>query len=322
MKRGAQAIRVGYFGKIAVHSDFIKAADNLALAALLDQWLAETMNLLTAEPRWKLHYDALQPLSFAFVGTRSRRAIAGHVRASADRSQRRYPFLAMSALEVDDPVTFLPRSPLVLAGLWRQLDPLAGDVLAAADPQAALQRLAGTVVELDPGDAAHEADFMHFLDSHDVDALQALLDQAPVRQMLLALGLLLRPVCGDGQVLLERSLALPLPGDGRYRYLVAAFWLDLIAPFLRQADVELAVFFACQNGRPLLVVGFRGAAPETLRAIIDPQCADEQQVRLDQADWVDEQLTGERKVQQLSVYLEQGRLSLRSAHALFHDTFA
>jgi type VI secretion system protein ImpM len=102
---------------------------------------------------------------------------------------------------------------------------------------------------------------------------------------------------------------------------VAAFWLDLIAPFLLQADFELSLFFAELRGQPSLVIGFSGAAPETLAAIIDPQCAAEHQIGFDYAGWVDELIAGDAGVQKLSAYLEQGQLSLRSAHALFHETF-
>jgi type VI secretion system protein ImpM len=322
MKRPPQATRVGYFGKIPARSDFIKAVDNPALAALLDQWLAEAMNLLTAYPRWKQHYDALRPLPFAFVGNRSRRAIAGHILASGDQSQRRYPFLAMSALEVDEPAVFMPRSPLVLAPLWDQLAPLAADVPAADDPTAALHALAATVVELDPGDLDHEAAFVRFLDGHNLASLQAMLANAPVRQMLLALGMLLQPVAGDRQASFDKSLALPLPNERRCRYLVAAFWLDLMTPFLRHGEYELCLFFADLGERQALVVGFNGAEPETLQAIIDPQCAHEQQIGLHEAHWVEQYVDTDQQVHKLAAYLEQGQLSLRSAHALFHETFA
>lgn len=322
MKRPPQATRVGYFGKIPARGDFIKAVDNPALAALLDQWLAEVMSLLTVNPRWKQHYDALRPLPFAFVGNRSRRAIAGHMLSSGDQSQRRYPFLVMSALEVPEPAAFLARSPLVLAPLWEELAPLAAACSAAADPAAALHALAVTVVELDPGDPGHEAGFVHFLDSHNVDSLRAMLAGAPVRQILLALGLLLQAVKGGQQASLDKSLALPLPSAPRYRYLVAAFWLDLLAPFLRHGEFELCLFLADLGERMVLVVGFNGAAPATLQAVIDPQCVEEQRIDLHQADWVEQFVDDDQQVHKLAAYLEQGQLSLRSAHALFHETFA
>jgi type VI secretion system protein ImpM len=44
MKRLPQNVRIGYFGKLPSRGDFIKATNNLALANLLDGWLAEVMN--------------------------------------------------------------------------------------------------------------------------------------------------------------------------------------------------------------------------------------------------------------------------------------
>ncbi len=321
MRRPPQRVRVGYFGKIASRSDFIKAADNPALVELLDQWLAGVMSQLTAAPRWKQHYDALPPLHFAFVGTRSRRAVAGHLVASGDQSQRRYPFLMMCALEVAAPASFLPLSPLVLAPLWLTLAPLAEQVLDAADPASPLHALAGAVVELDPGSAEHEDGFLHFLDRHSVAGLQAMLGRSEVRRMILAVGLLLQPVRGSGAARLERGLALPLPQEERYRFPVAAFWLALVAPFLQQGDFELGLFLTALDGRPALVVGFGGAAPETLRAIIDPHCAAEQLIGFEHTDWVEAALAAEPAAQKLSSYLEQGQLSLRSVYALFHEAF-
>jgi type VI secretion system protein ImpM len=321
MRRAPQAARIGYFGKLPSRGDFIKAGDNLALANLLDAWLAEVMNLLSEDPRWKLNYDATSPVNFAFTGTRSRRAIAGRMIASSDSSQRRYPFLAMSTFEVDAPPVFLPQSPLVLARLWEALELRTADVLSAAAPEAALRALSATPVEVDPSDSRHEQCFFDFLDQHDIRTLAAMLSQAPVRRTILAIGLLLQPVRRSDAERLDKSLVLPLPMAVSQRYQVAAFWLDLIAPFLRQADFELSLFFTDQRGRPALVIGFGGAAPETLAAIIDPHSATEQQISFEYAGWVDELIAGDSKVQKLSAYLEQERLSLRSVCALFHETF-
>ena len=317
-----QTARIGYFGKLPARADFIKAADNPALASLLDDWLAEVMNVLSADPRWKLNYDAMHPLHFAFVGTRSRRAIAGYLAASSDSSGRRYPFLSMTAIEIDTPAAFVPRSPVILSPLWTELDLLTADALDASDPEAALQALSSARVEIDPSDRRHAQSFDDFLDRHTVSALEAMLGSASVRRTILAVGLLLQPVRRSGAEGLDKSLVLPLPLSSRQRDFAAAFWLDLIAPFLQQADFELSLFFADLRGQPSLVVGFGGAAPETLAAIIDPHSAADQQIHFDYAGWVDELIAGDARVQKLSTYLEQGQLSLSSARALFHETFA
>jgi type VI secretion system protein ImpM len=264
----------------------------------------------------------MRPLHFAFVGTRSRRAIAGHLAASSDASQRRYPFLGMSAIDVEDPQSFVPRSPLVLAPLWQALERLTAEVQAADDPEPPLQALAAARVEIDTAAGQHEQGLLDFLDRHNLADLEGMLCSASVRRTILAVGLLLQPVRRSGAERLDKSMLLPLPHAPRQRYLVAAFWLDLIAPFLRKADFELALFIAELNQRPSLVIGFGGAAPETLAAIIAPQCAAEHQISFDYTGWVDELIAGDAAVQKLSAYLEQGQLSLRSAHALFHETFA
>ncbi|OBV36824.1 type VI secretion system-associated protein TagF [Janthinobacterium psychrotolerans] len=324
-----QAVRLGYFGKLPARGDFVKASDNHALVQLLDDWLAQVMSALTMAPRWKLNYDALAPLRFAFVGTRSRRAIAGRLEASCDVSQRRFPFMAMSAIEVPDAGAFVGCSPLVLSALWQRLDALCAGLLSPADPAPALLALAGEVVRVDPGDPGHAARFSAFLQARTLRSLQALLASptfpVTVRELLLGLGMLLQPLrhSGQGQSLrLEKNLVLPLPLDAGQRELVACFWLQLILPFLQPLDVELALFFACLGEAPVLLVGFCGADPHALRALIDPQAACERLIVLDQLDWVDDGLAQQPALRHLSACLQQDQLSLRTACAMFNDTFA
>ena len=326
MMRAPQQVRLGYFGKIPARGDFIKACDNHALVQLLDDWLAQVMNALTAEPRWKLNYDALPPLRFAFVGTRSRRAIAGRLEASSDQSQRRFPFMAMGVLDIDDAGGFVACCPLVLAPLWQRVEQLSQGIVASAEPGPALLAPAGNVVEIDAAGAGHAAQLAVFLQAQTVHSLQAMLATpafpVTVRELLLGLGLLLRPVRQSGQPRLEKSLVLPLPQDAAQRALVASFWLHLLLPFLRQADFELALFFAHVDEAPVLVIGFCGADPHGLHALIDPQAASDRLIVFDQLDWVEGQLGQDAALRQLSACLQQGQLSLRSACAMFADTFA
>ncbi|MYN45105.1 type VI secretion system-associated protein TagF [Pseudoduganella sp. FT93W] len=318
---GVQLARIAYFGKLPARADFIKAADHPAVLKLLDSWLAEVMNALSSDPRWKLHYDALLPLDFVFLGTRRRHAIAGQLRASGDRSQRRFPFLCASLIEVAQARSFLPLSPMLLAPLWQQLSPLASSVCAAHDPALPLQLLTAASVEIERSTERQEQCFAVFVEQQTIAALEAMLDSRQVRQLILALGLLLQPVRRSGAERLDKSLVLPLPQPPVHRMAVATFWLTLIMPFLLPADFELCLFIGQQRGRYVLVLGFGGAAPETLQAIIDPQCAAEQQISFEYTGWVDELITGDAEVQKLSAYLDQGQLSLRSVISLFQETF-
>lgn len=313
----ATPIAIGYFGKIPSRGDFVKASDNPALINILDAWLARAMDLLSADARWKLTYDALAPLHFAFIGPRRGRAIAGHIVASSDQSKRRFPFLMMSTMDVEDPAGFVPNSPLVLSRLWNRLEALSAGVLAAPEPAGALQAAATSVIELDLRSAAYDAAFNDFLDLQTVGGLDAMLAQTgfpgSVRQVLLALGLLLQPVMASSSSRLEKSLVLPLPADPMYRNLVGAFWMHLITPFLMRADFELSLFTTRLGGRPTLVLGFSGASALTLQAIMDPQAGLEHHIAFDELDWVEEQVDADYAIKKVSTYLAQPNLSLKSA---------
>lgn len=317
MSRQATQAAIGYFGKIPSRGDFIKGSDNPAVIKVLDDWLARAMDLVSLDARWKLSYDAMAPLHFAIIGPRRRHAIAGHIVASADQSNRRFPFLMMSTLEVSEPREFVPDAPLVLNRLWNRLETLSQGVVSAPDAAAPLQAATTQLVELDLRTAAYGAAFGDFLEMQTVGGLQALLAQAgfegTVRQVLLALGMLLQPVLASSSSRLEKSLVLPLPGDPMYRSLAAAYWMHLITPFLARADFELALFVTRIDERPALVLGFSGASPQTLQAIIDPRAGLERHIAFDQLDWVEDQVHDDYAVQKLSTYLAQADLSLKSA---------
>ncbi|RJG11793.1 type VI secretion system-associated protein TagF [Massilia cavernae] len=318
MIRAPASGRIGYFGKVPTRSDFIKAAQDIPVMDMLDNWMTQVMSLLPSDARWKINYDALAPVSFAFVGPRRKHAIAGHLVASSDQSGRRYPFLMMRAIEVADPAMFVSRCPMVLDPLWGRMEVLARDLLDAQEPAPQLQAIPETMVALDEqsGNALGA-----FLATGTVSSLGALLCRADVRHLILALGLLLQPVMQSGAADLHKSLVLPLPLNAGARHAVAAFWLELIAPFLGRADFELALFITCIEHKPVLVVGFSGAAAQTLHAIIDPLAAREQQVSFADTDWVDEQVGIDVDVRALASYLDQPQLPLKLARELFLQTF-
>lgn len=310
--------RIAYFGKIPARSDFIKAADDVGLMSVLDEWMAQVMAALPSDPRWKLRYDALAPVHFAFVGSRRKHAIAGHIVASSDHAGRRFPFLMMRTLELADPGAFLPLCPLTFAPLWVRLASIGRDVLAAADPAGALQAIPDTMVGFDDASAAALAAFEN---DGTVSSLGELLEIEDLRRLLLALGLLLQPVMFSRSAELDKSLVLPLPQQPEARAAVAAYWMGLITPFLGRADFELALFFTELDQRPVMVVGFRGASAHTLHGIIDPRVGQEQQVSFADTRWVDEQLDMDIDVRRLASYLDQPQLPLAFARELFLQTF-
>ncbi len=311
-----RADRIGYFGKVPARADFVKLAHDPAAIGMLDAWLAQVMTLLPSDARWRFHYDAMAPVSFALVGPARHHAVAGHLLASHDQSGRRFPFLATRTLAVGDPAAFVARCPLAFAPLWVFLEEICPKVLGDDDPAAYLQAIADSAIGL--GD---EAALARWMEHGTIASLDALLERCGVARLVLALGLLLQPVMHSQPAELHKSLVLPLPRNAAARFSVAGFWLELIVPFLRRAQFDLALFITRQEERPVLVVGFCAALAETLRAVIDPLVGAEQQVRLLDTAWIDEQLQFDADVRQLSSHLAQSDLPLSLARDLFMKTF-
>jgi len=318
--RAQAAGRIGYFGKIPAHSDFIKLTDDLPVVGMLDDWITQVMARLSSDPRWKLNYDAMAPASFAFVGPDRRHAVAGYLVASHDRSGRRFPFLMMRTVDVADPGAFVVHCPLAFGPLWDYLEGMAPRVVGSGDPSAWLHAIADAPVDLGEQESTGGGAPADRPGLATVGELSAQTGQAAHR-MILGLGLLLQPVMQSRPASLDKSLVLPLPHDRALQYAGAAFWLELVTPFIRGSGFDLVLFLTRVRERPALVVGFGGAAAGTLHALIDPLVATDQQVHLADDAWIDEPIGLDVDVRALASYLEQPALSLRLARELFLKTF-
>jgi type VI secretion system protein ImpM len=318
-------VSITYFGKVPSRGDFVKSGPSLPLLTSLDNWLARAMDSMSIDARWKTTYDDVQPFHFAFLGSRSKLAIAGHFIASADAAHRRFPFVTAVTMEVDEAKTFVFRSPLVLSSLWSRLSQLSSSAVRSADATPDLNGMAGAPIQIDLGSTAQNKDFTEFLELQTVSSLDGFLRdsgfEGNCRQLILGLGLLLQPVMASGSNRLEKCLCLPLPIDPLNQYPVAAFWLSLINPFLQRADFELSIFFTKSRQRPVLVVGFSGASSLTLEAVLNPQVAQDHFIGFDDAQWVEEAVGSDYGVAKVASYLEQPRLSLVSVGRYFNDVF-
>lgn len=318
-------VSLTYFGKIPSRGDFVKSGSSLSLLTSLDNWLARSMSSMSEDPRWKNIYDEVKPFHFAFLGPRSKRAIAGHFTASRDAAQRRFPFVTAGTMEVEDSNVFAARSPLALSRLWTRLSSFSASAAASTDATEDLNVIAGSSVEIDLSSNAYDANFADFLELQTIGSVDSQLKSAGFkgncRQLMLGLGLLLQPVMASGSNRLEKSLCLPLPVDPMYQYLTAAFWLTLINPFLQRADFELSLYITQVQGHPSLVVGFNGASSLTLEAVMNPRIGLDHFISFDEAEWVEESVSAEYGVTKLSSYLEQSRLSLSTARQNFSEVF-
>jgi type VI secretion system protein ImpM len=347
----ASSVRLAYFGKVASRGDFVRSAHNGALTQMLDQWLTQGLELLSADPQWKHFYDQAVPTHFAFLGTRSHQALAGHLVPSIDASGRRFPFVTTGAFEVEQPMAFMKHAPMALARLWTRLESLARQAHQADDATALLADIGQQQgrhqgrqqanqqanqqdhqqVQIEVAPEAYAASFLDFVELQTMGSLEALLQTVhsgvSMRAVLLGLGLLLQPVPASGKSQLDKGLRLPLPRDPLYAPLVAALWLHLVSPFLARGDFELVVFApglsagASGGAAPWLSIGFAGGAAATVQALFDPQKAEQAFVTLLAPEWVEGQVTQDQAIKKLSSYLQQPQLSMAQALSTFAECF-
>lgn len=314
-----------YFGKLPLRGDFVRSAHGSSVVNALDRWISESLERLAIEPDWRRHFDALQAVEFAFVGSRSQNLIAGHMVGSRDSSGRRYPFIVAGRMQTSDPLALLACLPVHLMPAWQLLDQLVRGAQGASSIEEALDRIEASNMPVDNDLSMSAAALASYLDSVTVGQLQTQLadggNRLDLRQSIIALGLLLLPLLSGSAGVASKGLALPLPSDKRAASFAAAFWLSCLAPFLVRANHELALLHVSLSGRPQLLVSFNGVNAATLEAVFDPARAFETNIDLCEAEWVEDMIAGEYPLSKLSSYLEHPGLSLRQALTTFSEVF-
>lgn len=324
MSAAETTLSVSYFGKLPSRGDFVKATDSHQFVAMLDDWVGGAMGLLSQAMDWKLIYDAAQPMSFAFMGSRSRATAGGYMIPSRDQSDRRFPFLAAARMDVPQPQAFVGRAPMAYSRLWARLERQSRQAVEAQQPDDTLRALSQGSIRLNADASIYNASYEDFLEIETIGSMDALLAQAgygvSMKRILLGLGLLMQPVMSSGPARLEKGLALPLVQPGHNQVLLTTLWMDLIAKFLDRASFELLLLVG--NVRtPFLTIGFNGGHARALHSVLDPRLHGEHNVVLDQPDWVDEYAAEDHSLDKLASYLEHRDLSLRTARDTFAEAF-
>ncbi|MEO8153487.1 MAG: type VI secretion system-associated protein TagF [Rhizobacter sp.] len=318
----AQAL---YFGKLPSRGDFVRSSAGSALIHSIDQWMSQTMELLAEEARWKIVYDAAAPVHFAILGAQSNAGLVGHMAASQDASGRRFPFVMAASFEVPDPLNFLPYSPQALSPLWGRFDAHVRQALQANDFAEVQEQLSAQPVELEVRNEVLRASYKNFAQLLTLERFEALVSpqSGPIsfRQTVLALGLLLQPVLSQGHAELSKGLLLPLPRDPMQLPHVLTLWVDLVTRFFARTTAETAIFVTSHDVQPLLVMGFHGASPATLRSVIDPEACRADNVAVTEAEWVEDWIGSDYGLRKLSNHLRDPSLSLAAAVDMFRETF-
>jgi type VI secretion system protein ImpM len=318
-------VPISYFGKLPAQGDFIKASHNhQPLTAVLDSWASGGLELLAQDVGWKAQYDRAPGVHFAFMSSRRRPVIAGHLIPSHDQSGRRFPFFAAVTFEVAHPLSFMAHCPQSYSRLWSRLGRELPQLKATSDPAQLLVEWQAQHVSIAIDQRALDLAFQDFLEMQTIGSLEHMLvsagHAADVRRIMIALGALLEPVMASGAPRMGKGLGLPLPDDPLSRQLVAAFWLELISGFLGNSEFELLLMLR-GGASPIMSLNFAGASARSLCGVFDAPTREDDIVMLDNPEWVEEQITEGHKLNKISNYTRQKELTLATARVTFREAF-
>ncbi|MDB5799359.1 MAG: Type secretion system-associated protein TagF [Rhodocyclales bacterium] len=314
-----------YFGKLPSRGDFVRSTRDGSLTQTLDRWISNSLEQLATAPDWKQHFDALPPVEFIVAGSRSSTILTGRMVASRDSSGRRYPFLIARSVRSDTPLDVLSSLPLCLSPTWLAMEQLIEAAQNANDIEDALARIDLARLHIETDLAAIGEQHAQFLQATTVGHVQQMLiasgNNANLRQSIIALGLLLLPLLTSGPGGATKGLALPLPADPAAAMQIAAFWLELVTPFLTRAGHEISLLRTQLAGRPSLLLNLNGVSASSLQSVFNPSLAFESNIDLCEADWTEDYIAGEYPLNKLSSYLDHPDLSLAQALTTFAEVF-
>lgn len=314
-----------WFGKVPTRGDFIKGNASHPLIGLLDRWVSQTMEALSEDPCWKTLYDAASPVDFLFLGAQSRVSVVGHLRPSHDSAGRRYPFLTAATIERDDSLMFRC-APAALPLAFSRLAGIAARVIGDEELNVLSHELDSLNCAAEFESALQGDPLGKFVRATTLVAMAEMLalpGADAVRRIILGIGILMRPLLGQGKVKIDKEVVLPLPGGERQRYLVAGLWLYLVSAFLRRTSVELQVLLAQGGATPSLILGFNGEEPAPLLGALSPSHREARVIPLLDPEWVGDlsELSSDYGIAKLSAYLEQPNLTLELAIQMFREVF-
>jgi type VI secretion system protein ImpM len=321
----ASMAQVLYFGKVPSRGDFVRSSAGSALIHSIDEWMSQTMQLLAEDSRWKLVYDAASPVHFAVLGAQTHAGLVGHLAVSQDTSGRRFPFVMAASFQVRDPSRFIPYSPQALAPLWQRLDAGVRQALQTDDFSQVQEGLTAQPLDMETREDALRESYKRFAQMQTLEGFEAAVSAdgqtISLRQTALALGMLLQPVLSQGHMGLSKGVVLPLARDMAQLPHSITLWVDLVSRFFRRTTAEIAIFVTLHREHPVLVMGFHGASPATLRSVLDADVCMTDNVIVADAEWVEEWISSDYGLRKLSNALRDPSLSLAVAVDMFRETF-
>ena len=317
-----------FFGKLPCRGDFVRSTNAGGLIQSLDRWMSSGMEMMSEDVHWKQMYDQARPVHVLMLNTTKGSAVVAHLRPSADSSGRRYPFVLACAMDVPSETRSLGLCPLLFQSSWTKLHEDMRQASNATEDSASvcLHTLQASQVP-GPGDLVILGrEFDAFIHQTSLGSFSQTLGLAggmeALRQLLLALGVLLQPLMDARPQEVDKGVWLPLPTTVWARPLFAAFWTDLIAMFIGAKGHDLTLLLpASVEDRGGLRVCFSAGSPAVLQAVMDERRSEEVFIPITDTDWVKTYLDGDYGLKKFSSYLQQPSMSLAQVRQSFQEAF-
>jgi type VI secretion system protein ImpM len=270
----------GCFGKLPIHSDFIRFRASGEEVRALDQWLQE--GLLAAKSRlgrgWEADYSQADPWNFVFQVEGTDSFLIGSLVPSRDQAGRSYPFFLF--LRVDRkrfaaPIQF---APITYASFLDEATTLArsgGSGMRLKEFLDHLERLNLPIPD-DRAAVADEEVYRRFLQGESSRVFWTTLfgefehpKKYQVDQNLLAI---LGPMRGTSSSKLGFGLTFPLIAADKNRGEDIPLWIDLIARMLKRTPTGLNFFWNRMptKGIPWMMLFLGPPSAKSFLSLISP----------------------------------------------------
>lgn len=270
----------GCFGKLPIHSDFIRFRASGEEVRALDQWLQQ--GILAAQSKlgraWEADYSQADPWNFVFQAEGTDSFLVGALTPSRDQAGRSYPFFLF--LRVDRkrfaaPIQF---APITYASFLNEASALArwgGSGMRLKEFLEHLERLNLPIPD-DRAAVADEEGYRRFLQGEPSrtfwTGLFGAFEHPKKYQLDQNLLSVLGPMRGASTSKLGFGLKFPLIASDGNRGEDIPFWSDLIARMLRRPPAGLNFFWNRMpaKGTPWMILFLGPPSVKSFLSLIAP----------------------------------------------------
>jgi type VI secretion system protein ImpM len=313
---------LGCFGKLPIHSDFIRFRASGEEVRAFDQWLQEgiTAAQFRLGKRWEADFAQADPWHFVFQAEGGDHFLVGTLVPSRDQAGRSYPFfffLRIDQKQFATPVQFAPARYVSFLSEAAKLLPVEGSGMHLNEFIDSLERFDVSIPD-DPFSAMQEEIYQHFIESEKSRIFWTSLFGAfeHPRKFLIDQNLtaILDPMRRLSSGRLGFGLRFPLISMEKNNDKDIPFWSDLIARMLKRPPTGLTFFWNRMpaKGTPWMMLFLGPPAPKSFLSLIRPGLEGETSYDLAPETAVELDVVKEKIDLTRRAILENGEMSLAS----------